>query len=129
MSQKSISSGESGPSITGWGTVPLKYGMAAVLSWPLLQLRYDDAGVRLRVRPRLLSFILRGTGVDIEVPWSQMSRFQYSGDSAAWKDGERQLCRFATFSAGLAEFAETAGAHGVSVERVRSTFSRAWTLD
>lgn len=129
MSREPGSSGVSGSHVTGWGTVPIRYGMVMVLSWPLLQLRYDDSGARLRVRPRLLSLIVRGTSADIEIPWSEMSRFQYSGESVAWKDGDWQLCRFATFSAGLAGFAEMAHAHGVAVEWVRSTRSRAWTLD
>lgn len=43
MSLRPASSGRRGPSLLGWGIVPLEYGMAAALTWPLLALGYDDA--------------------------------------------------------------------------------------
>ena len=115
-------------SIIGWGTIPLKNGMPVVLSWPLLRLRYDQAGVYLRVRPGLLSYILQGSK-DCFVAWTEISRFEYSGGSVAWLDGAQQLCRFATYSDRLLSFVEVAHSHGVSVEQVRSTYWRAWTLE
>jgi hypothetical protein len=129
ISQQSGSAGKTDRSIVGWGTIPLKNGMAVVLSWPLLRLRYDQAGVYLKVRPGLLSGVLRGSRDDFFVAWSEISRFQYSGGSVAWLDGVRQLCRFATYSDRLSDFVEVAQSQGVSVEPVRSTYSRAWTLE
>jgi len=128
MSDKFVS-GEAAAPIVGWGTIPTKYGMPAVLSWPLLVLEYNDAGACLRVRPRWLARLLEGGGEVIEVPWAEMSRFQYSSDSAAWQGKSQQLIRFATYSPAIIGFVAAAMAHGVVVEPVESTWSRAWTLE
>jgi len=129
MSAKSVSPGEVSASIVGWSTIPAAYGMPVTLSWPMLVLEYDDAGAHLRTRPRWLARLLGGGSELIEVPWAEMSRFQYSSGSAAWQDKNRQLIRFATYSPAIMGFAASAMAHGVLVEPVESTWSRAWTLE
>lgn len=93
--------------------------MSVHATWPFVRLAFDEVGLQLLIRPRLVAWLVDAEPEQGGVPWAKIRAFQFTPDQAAWTDTGRRFFRFIGGPAAITALVACAEAHGVDATPVR----------